>query len=277
MKTRKRTILVLSALGYVTLLSVAVTAAINPSATADDAFALGALEGVRGVRVKVVKVFSVFEATRFRPEPIDAADIQAGVELALRNAGIGVFEENLPDPGVAELVIMVNTWPTQLISRCILEVSTQLYQLADLVGGHKLRVMAPTWPPRTDVARTKMAANVKRNLAARTVAKEVNRHVEIFIADYLVANPDRQTVREMTGTIIRLDQAIPSCIRATYEIIGDNGKHYKPLNLPAAFEIHGLRVWLRFRPIPRGSHNNVIKIIEIDALGAPRLQHEKDN
>jgi hypothetical protein len=249
-------------------------AAINPS---DHAFALGALEGVRGVRVKVVKVFSAFEARRFRPESIDAADIQAGVELALRNAGIEVFEDDLPDPGVAELVITVNTWPTQLISRCILEVSTQLYQLADLAGGSRLRVMAPTWPPRADLARTKMAANVKRNLAATTVAEEVNRHVEIFIADYLMANPDLRTARAIIGTIRRVDHShvATSCIRANYEIVGDNGKHYQPLNLPAAFEIDGLRVWLRFRPIPRGSWDNYIRIIEIDTLGRLRPAHDK--
>jgi hypothetical protein len=266
MNTQKRTILVLSAVGCVTLLSAAVTATINPSA--DHAFVLSVLEDVRGVRVKVVQAFSAFEPTRFRPEPIDAADLQARVELALRDAGIRVFEDDLQDPGIAELVITVNTWPTQLISRCILEVSTQLYQLADLVGGYKLRVMAPTWPGRTDVARTKMAANVKRNLAGRTVAEEVNRHIEIFIADYLMANPDLRTARAMTGTVRRLAHlhVAPGCTGDDWHILGDNGTHYKPLNLPAPFEIDGLRVWLRFRPIPRGSRNHVIKIIEIDTL-----------
>lgn len=266
METRKHTILVISALSCVGLLSAGVAAMVAPGQAEDDAFAVAALEDLKGVRVKVVQVFSIPQISRTRPDYIDSAKLQARAELALREAGIRVFEDSSPDPEIGELVITINTWPTPVMFRCILEVRTEVYQLADLVKGNRLRLLAPTWPAGRRLAEAKTVTDVKRSQAERAAEKEMYHQLQMFVTDYRTANP--QMFPAMTGTV-----KASLCVRGPhatavhrYEILGDNGRHYSPTNLPHEFKIDGLRVWFRFRPIERYKWGAAIEIIEIDTL-----------
>jgi hypothetical protein len=109
-----------------------------------------------------------------------------------------------------------------------------------------------------------MTAVTNRSNISLVVANEIERQIEAFINDYLTANSLTEQV--MTGTIRSLVCAAVVGAWPCFEIAGDDGEHYLPVNLPHEFRKHSLRVWFRFREKACHARGKVTEIIEIGVL-----------
>jgi hypothetical protein len=260
MKTKKHFILVLLGLACVGILPLRLSGIIGSEILQDDIFASCALDGLKGVSVKVVHLLSTFEEGRLPRNPIDVNDLRAQAELVLRKAGVRVFEKSPHDPEVAELVITVNNWKGRFTHSYIVQVKTEVYQLAELVRGRRLQIMAPTWPGGVRIQEAEKTAIIDLFLIRRAVQSEVERQVRIFIDDFLKAN-----VPVMTGTVRHLDLE-----GGFYGIFADNGERYDAHNLPREFAVDGLRV--KFRAVEEKGAvcihmwGKTVKIIWIEKL-----------
>jgi len=235
MKTKKYRFLVLGITLCFVLLSLGVPAAVDPYEEQEDNLNIYPLEGLKGVNVKVVHLISAFEEEKVRRNPLDLDDLHVQAEVALRKAGIRVVESPSQDPEIAELVITVNTWKRKLMFQYIVQVKTELYQLAELVRSNRLRIMAPTWPVDTRIREAEMTEVIELQKIRRIVESEIERQIEVFSNDYLIANPELKDM--MRGTIRYMDFE-----GGFYGIVADGGKRYDPINLPAGYRKDGLRV-----------------------------------
>jgi hypothetical protein len=218
------------------LLSLGVRAAYDSNEEQEDNFHIYTLEGLKGVNVKVVHLLSAFEEDRFKRNPLKVDDLQAHAKLALNRAGIWVVENRSQNPAIAELVITVNTWKRRVMSEVIVQVKTELYQVAELVRGNRLRIMAPTWPVDTRIREAEMTRVIDINKMRKMVEREIERQINVFSNDYHIANPHHHH-HMMTGTI-----RYHSFEGGFYGIVADSGEGYDPINLPAEFARDGLRV-----------------------------------
>jgi hypothetical protein len=150
--------------------------------------------------------------------------------------GVEVFEYASHDPQMAELVITLKTWRTRLAHSYILQVKTELYQLAELVRGGRLLIMAPTWPRGTRIHEAEMTAVINLHHLRGTAQKEIERQIRIFVEDLVRSNHPA-----MTGTVRYIE--IPG--GGSFGIVADNGVNYDPHNLPREFAVDGLRVMFR--------------------------------
>jgi hypothetical protein len=277
MKARKHYILVLLGLACVAIVSLRLSGQTDLEGSEEDEFGIYALEGLKGVSVKVVHRVSGFEETRFKHNQMDVNDLQALAEGILRRAGIEVCENPWRDPEIAELVIEVSVWKTKSVPSFVVQVRTELYQLAELVRGRRLRIMARTWPVggRTQEAETTAVINLCG--ITKVVDKEVKDQISVFAEDYCTAN--RCNCPAMKGTVRYLDTAvairgedyvIPGIEGGFYGIVADNGARYDPHNLPEEFAIDGLRV--KFQVVEEkcmgGIHmwGKIVRIIWIETL-----------
>jgi hypothetical protein len=115
------------------------------------------------------------------------------------------------------------------------QVKTELYQLAELVRGNRLRVMVPTWPVDTRIREAEMTDVIEINKMRRIVEREIERQVKVFSNDYLKAKPE--LIHMTRGTIRYMDFE-----GGFYGIVADSGERYDPINLPAGYRKDGLRV-----------------------------------
>jgi hypothetical protein len=148
---------------------------------------------------------------------------------------VGVFEYPSHNPQTAELVITVNTWRAKFAHSFILQVKTELYQLAELLGDRRILIMAPTWPRGARVQEAQMSAIVNLHHLRGTVQKELERQIRIFVKDLV-----RSSHPGTTGTVRYIDLE-----GGFFGIIANNGVHYEPHNLPPEFAVDGLRVIFR--------------------------------
>ena len=101
--------------------------------------------------------------------------------------------------------------------------------------------MVPTWPVEQELSDIETPMLVTSSELDGKVQESVQRQMEMFIEDFLEANPDFEpktdTSNLMSGTIryVRIEGGF-------YAIYGDNGEQYNPINLPRAFKKDGLRV-----------------------------------
>jgi hypothetical protein len=151
MKRKKYWFLVFGIILFFVLLYPGVRAAVDPYEEQEENLNIYPLEGLKGVKVKVVHLLSAFERDRLKRNPLKVDDLQAHAELALNRAGIRVVGNRSQNAEIAELVITVNTWKRRVISEVIVQVKTELYQLAELVRSNRQRIMAPTWPVGTRI------------------------------------------------------------------------------------------------------------------------------
>jgi hypothetical protein len=115
-------------------------------------------------------------------------------------------------------------------------VKTELYQLAELVRGGRLLIMAPTWPRGTRIHEAEMTAVINLHHLRGTAQKEIERQIRIFVEDLVRSNHPA-----MTGTVRYIE--IPG--GGSFGIVADNGVNYDPHNLPREFAVDGLRVMFR--------------------------------
>lgn len=198
------------------------------------------LEGLKGVSVEVVQPVSGFEdKPRFNPVKVD--DLHATVERLINKAGIEVFEDTLDDPEIGHIVVTINARKAGSSIRFVVQIKTELYQLAELVRDAGLQMMVPTWPIGENALEAEMTVVINRGEIARTVQDEVQQQAKLLISDYLDANPPPEPKvnisNMMTGTIKHL-----SFEGGFYGIVSDNGKHYDPINLPREYRQDGLRI-----------------------------------
>lgn len=198
------------------------------------------LEGLKGVSLEVVQPVSGFEdRPKFNPVKVD--DLHATVERLLNEAGIEVFEDTLDDPEIGHIVITINTQKARSSISFVVQIKTELYQLAELVRDAGLQIMVPTWPIGENALEAEMTVVVTRAEIVRTVQDEVQQQIELLVSDYLEANPALEpkvdTSNMTTGTIKYL-----SFEGGFYGIVADNGKRYDPINLPKEYRQDGLRV-----------------------------------
>lgn len=198
------------------------------------------LEGLKGVSVEVVQPVSGFE-DKPKFNPVKVADLHATVERLLNEAGIEVFEDAWDDPEIGHIVVTINTRKARSSISFVVQVKTELYQLAELVRDNSLQIMVPTWPIGENALEAETTVVVTRAQIARTVQDEVQQQIELLVSDYLEANPAPEPKVDIsnmiTGTIKYL-----SFEGGFYGIVADNGKHYDPINLPRKYRQDGLRV-----------------------------------
>jgi hypothetical protein len=143
MKRRRRySVLVVVVICCVLALGVRSPGVISAGSMPDEQYDIRSLEGLRGVAVRMVRRYSAFEESRLRPDPIRDEQLRSQVESILRGSGIIVFEDAGEDWEIAELIITVNTWEAKLLSQCILQVKTEVYEPSELVRDRRLRVAA---------------------------------------------------------------------------------------------------------------------------------------
>jgi hypothetical protein len=235
MKTKKYWFLVFGVILCFVLLSLGVRAGVDSNEEQEDDLNIYPMEGLKGVSVKVVHLLSAFERDKLKRNPLELDDLRAQAEVALKKAGIRVVENPSQNPEIAELVITVNTWQRRLIYQFIVQVKTELYQLAELVRGNRPRIMAPTWPVDTRIREAEMTDVIEINKMRKIVEREIERQIEVFSDDYLRANP--KLMNMTTGTIRYMDFE-----GGFYGIVADSGERYNPVNLPAGYRKNGLRV-----------------------------------
>jgi hypothetical protein len=235
MKTKKYWFFAFGIISCFVLLSLGVRAAVDSFEEKEENPNIYPLEGLRGVNVKVVHLISAFEGEKLRSNPLNVYDLQVQAETALKRAGIWVVEHPSQDPEIAELVITVNTWKRKLMFQYIVQVKTELYQLAELVRSNRLRIMAPTWPVDVRIREAEMTKVIELKKIRGMVESEVERQIKIFSNDYLIANPELKHM--MKGTIRYMDLE-----GGFYGIVADSGERYDPVNLPAGYRKDGLRV-----------------------------------
>lgn len=198
------------------------------------------LEGLKGVSVEVVQPVSGFE-DKPRFNPVQVNDLYAKVEQTLNEAGIEVFENTRDDPEIGHIVVTINVRKAGSSIRFVVQIKTELYQLAELVRDASLQMMVPTWPIGENALEAEMTVVINRSEIARTVQDEVQQQTKRLISDYLDANPPPEPKvgisNMMTGTIKFL-----SFEGGFYGIVADNGKHYNPINLPGEYRQDGLRI-----------------------------------
>jgi len=263
MKAKRYLILGSVVVCCVAILPLQLSGTIDSEQTREDKFAVYVLEGLKGVDVKVVQLLSAFEESRLPRNPIDVNDLEAQAEHILHRAGIWVFQDSSQDPEIAQLVITVNTWKTKFAHSFIVQVKTELCQLAELVRGKRLRIMAPTWPVGVRIEQAEMTAVINLLQIRKVVQEEVKRQIGIFIEDYCIANPCIRPV--MTGTIRYI-----SIEGGFYGIVADSGERYDPINLPQEFAKDGLRVKFQVKEV-RGRVSvrmwgRIVRIIKIAKL-----------
>jgi hypothetical protein len=198
------------------------------------------LEGLKGVTITVVQPVSGFEdRPRFNPVKVD--DLHAKVEQTLSAAGMEVFESSDNDVEIAEVVVTVNVREAGSSIRYVVQIETEVYQLAELVRDNNIQMMVPTWPIGEKASEAEMTAVVSRGEIARTVRDEIEAQVKMLLNDFLEVNPELEPKLDisnmMTGTIRYVDVE-----GGCYNIFADNGRGYRPVNLPRAYRQHGLRV-----------------------------------
>ena len=232
MKLKKSCILVVLTLTCVAVLPLQLCGRAILGGVREPPLPYCALDGLKGVNVRVVHEICAFEPDRLPRNPIDVNELCEQAEHLLHATGVQVFEYPLHNPEMAELVITVRTWRTRFAYSYVLQVKTELYQLAEIVRGRKLMIMAPTWPRGARVQEAELTAVVNLHHLRGTIQKEIERQIRIFAKDLVRANHDA-----MTGTVryIGLEGGF-------FGIIGDDGVHYDPHNLPREFAVDGLRV-----------------------------------
>lgn len=213
--------------------------AFSQAAQGDDSQIL-ALEGLKGVSIQVVQPVSGFE-DRPKFNPVNVDDLHTSVKRLLNEAGIEVVQNASDDPEIGHVVVTINVWKDRIYPKLIVQIKTELYQLAQLVRDTGLQIMVPTWPLGDKALEAETLLIVTHSELARTVQDEVQRQTKIFVRDYREANPTPEPKPDltsmMTGTIryVNLEGGY-------YNIVADNGKEYHPVNLPHEYRRHGLRV-----------------------------------
>ena len=212
------------------------------------------LEDLKAVHIQVVQPISGFE-DKPKFNPVDITKLQTEIEHTLYEAGIEVVEGLSDDPEIGQLVVTVNVWKDHVFAKFIVQVKTELYQHAELVRDNRLQIMALTWPIGNKLTDFDTPMVVSRAELAKTIQDEVQQQIGIFINDYVEVNPELERnldiARMMTGTIkyvINSKKSI-NLKRRFYIILGDNGKRYRPINLPREFEKRGLRVAFQAKEI----------------------------
>ncbi|MBW8038996.1 MAG: hypothetical protein FVQ85_03250 [Planctomycetes bacterium] len=262
MKTKKYWPLVLGIILCFVLLSLGVPAGVDSFQEQEYNHEIYTLEGLKGVNVRVEHLLlSAFEMDTLRRNPLIVDDLQVQAKHALRRARIRVVESPSQNPEIAELVITVNTWERTLISEVIVQVKTELYQLAELVRSNRLRIMVPTWPVDMRIREVEMTEVIDVHKMRSIVETEVERQIKLFSKDYLRANP--KLMHMMAGTIRYLDFE-----GGFFGIVSDCGEHYNPVNLSAEYAKDGLRVRFQVKEIAQTARHRVAiarwgKIVEI--------------
>jgi len=191
----------------------------------------------------VVQPVSGFEdKPTFNPVKVD--ELHATAERLLSQSRIKVFDDTPEDPQIGHVVATINVWKGKLSIDFIVQVKVELYQQATLVRDSRVQILTSTWPLGEETLEAPMPVIVTRHEIVRTVQHEVETQVKALIADYLEANPVPEPKPDisdmMTGTI-RYVKIEGGC----YNIFADDRVEYHPVNLPAQYRRHGLRVAFR--------------------------------
>ena len=240
--------------------------ALSTETQADDSDII-LLEGLKAVRVQVVQPVSGFEdKPKFNPVNIDS--LQADIKETLYQACIETGDGSLNDTEIGYIVVTVNVWKDLVFAKYLVQVKTELYQLAELSRDTRLRIMVPTWPTGEELSDVETPMLVTSAGLAGKVQEAVQRQIGMFIEDFLEANPSLKQkmdlVNMMTGTIKYV--AIEG---GFFGIYGDNGKRYRPVNLSREYRKDGLHVAFQIKKIRAASGPNIfmwgesVRIVEI--------------
>ncbi|MHC4260864.1 MAG: hypothetical protein ACYSTF_10720 [Planctomycetota bacterium] len=149
---------------------------------------------------------------------------------------------------------------------------TELYQLAELLRGRGILIMAQTWPRGARIQEAEMTAIISLHHLRGTVQKELERQIRIFVKDLVRSNHPATT-----GTVRYIDLE-----GGFFGIVGDNGVHYEPHNLPPEFAVDGLRVIFRAVGEDRVQciipmWGKIVRIIWIERLQPTRRAYGSSN
>ena len=226
------------------------------------------LEGLKGVSIEVVQPVSGFE-DRPKFNPVNVDDLHATVKRLLNEARLEVFEGASDNPEIGHVVVTINVWKDKIYTKLIVQIKTELHQLAELVRDTGLQIMVPTWPLGEKVFEAEAPLIITHGELARTVEDEVQRQIEMLVKDYLEANPIPEPKPDLTSTITGTIRYV-AIEGGFFGIIADNGRRYDPVNLPPEYAKDGLRV--AFQVVESrgtvGIHmwGTIVKIIKITKL-----------
>lgn len=198
------------------------------------------LKGLKGVTVNIVQPVSGFEE-KPKSNPVDVEKLHASVKRLLNEAGIKVVPNDADDPEIGHVVVTINVWKDRIYSKLIVQIKTELYQLAELVRDTRLRILVPTWSLGERSPEAEAPLIVTHSELARTIENEVQWQTKLLIRHYREVNPTLEPKHSraslMTGTVryVALEGGF-------FGIIADNGRRYNPVNLPREYAKDGLRI-----------------------------------
>ena len=195
--------------------------------------------------------------------------LKADVELRLQQNGIKVLskEERFKTRGMPYLYISVYMIVRGQMPVAVY-ITVKLKQNTMLETNHDLCLGATTWEEERFM--------FVRQDKLKDIGEYVRDFVDLFINDYLAANPkeEKKTVKDEqlikgTGTI-RFSEVEGGC----YFIHADSGESYEPINLPSSYRKDGIRVkfTVRYRPdmVSICMGGKIVEILKIEKLEKPR-------
>jgi len=194
--------------------------------------------------------------------------LQTDIESHLRRYGIKVLaaQEISKTLGMPYLAIYVNCQISdddRLNGICGGSLQIYFVQNIFLQRNPELLCRAATW---IDF----VTFTVERDNLEKTVQEGIREKVDKFCSEYLAANPkeDAKALKDeqlITGTVryIKVEGGF-------YGLVGDNGEHYDPVNLPKEYAKDGLRVKFQVKAMEGmvGIHmwGKIVEIVKIERL-----------
>lgn len=226
------------------------------------------LSGLSGKKILVA--IDIERAARVEPYGLTAKAIFRQTQKQLQDYGIKVISQKelqaIPDYQrlVLGLYVNINAQLIEGIDIVPINTSIRFVEAVQLARSPEKFCVATTWQEET------IQMGVKEALPQ--VATTVRDVVQVFINDYLAANPqaadDSQLIKG-TGTIRYAEVE-----GGFYEIHADNGESYDPINLPSSYAKDGIRVkfTVRYRPDMVSIHmsGKIVEILKIEKLEKPK-------
>lgn len=161
-----------------------------------ETFCISTLSGLRGVNPIVI--FEDEENLGLSKEAF-----QAQVELELRKVAVKIISDtdpNLSSDDVGTLMVMLGVDKTVEINGTPIysfSFSVCLYQFVELIRNPKIRTRAATWP----LVHISEYLVVREKDVEQTIQNTLTKKMNIFINDYLAANPKEPEKKQSRNSI----------------------------------------------------------------------------
>ena len=217
------------------------------------------------VEIKALCVFVQGLTEEAKKAGLSGEQIQTDVEQKLKRNGVKIVsqEECLEIPGNPVFYVNISANKSKQMPAFFYHIDVGLLQKVTLVREPEIRIVAITWNKGA------LVYCHKREFSA-SVRKTVRHLVDVFINDYLAANPEKQkkTMKDeqmITGTVryVGLEGGF-------YGLVADDGRKYDPVDLPDRYKKNGLRVKFRVKEKKgtMGIHmwGKIVEVVKIEEM-----------